>query len=165
MTTATSSQSSRQMGRVKWFNTKSGFGFITVINGENVGDDIFAHHSSVVVTDEQYKYLVQGEYVEFLLEPATGGSHKFQATKVTGISGGKLMCETRNEMRQSRNVYNSEASEEEPATQPMDVQENTWNLVKQTSREVETHIRKNANPSPNAGRGRGRPRKTQQAEL
>ena len=27
--------------------------------------DVFVHHSALTVGEEQYKYLVQGEYVEF----------------------------------------------------------------------------------------------------
>jgi CspA family cold shock protein len=94
-----------QLGRVKWFNNKTGFGFITVTDGTNEGNDIFVHHSSIKVDTEQYKYLVQGEYVEFELVTTNGGKHKFQAGSVMGIKGGKLMCETRKEFRVARNIY------------------------------------------------------------
>ena len=36
-------------GRVKWFNNKAGYGFITVSSGDNVGSDVFVHHSAIVV--------------------------------------------------------------------------------------------------------------------
>ena len=50
----------RLTGMVKWFNNKSGFGFITVCSdGEFAGKDIFAHYSSIRVTNSQYKYLVK----------------------------------------------------------------------------------------------------------
>jgi CspA family cold shock protein len=94
-------------GRVKWFNNKTGFGFITVTDGSNVGSDIFVHHSSINVLSEQYKYLVQGEYVEFVLSSTQGGQHEFQAVNVTGIKGGKLMCETIYEMKLARTNYKS----------------------------------------------------------
>ena len=89
------SQSQRLIGQVKWFNNKTGFGFITVNEGEQTGKDIFIHYSTIRVTNSQYKYLVQGEYVEFELEKATKGDYEYQANGVTGIKGGKLMCETR----------------------------------------------------------------------
>ena len=56
-------------GRVKWFNNKAGYGFIT-INDCNTNEerDIFVHHSEIRVEQSQYKYLVQGEYVEFDLD-------------------------------------------------------------------------------------------------
>jgi len=86
-------------GRVKWFNNKAGYGFITVIGSDKDGMDIFAHHSTIQVTEEQYRYLVQGEYLEFKLSTVESESHKIQATDIRGVKGGKLLCETRNESR------------------------------------------------------------------
>ena len=91
-------------GRVKWFNNKTGYGFVTIIDGVDVGDklgtDVFAHHSAISVDEEQYKYLVQGEYIEFTLSPvAENADYKYQASNIKGIKGGKLLCETRNEAR------------------------------------------------------------------
>ena len=98
---------SRLTGRVKWFNNKTGFGFITALTdseGVKEGSDVFVHHSAVKVSQEQYRYLVQGEYVEFVLSKlvnsdATASKHEFQAVDVSGVKGGKLICETRWESR------------------------------------------------------------------
>jgi len=103
--TTSKETSTRNIGRVKWFNTKSGFGFITVTDGPKSGSDIFAHHSAIVVDDEQYRYLVQGEYVEFEICDSTSDSHDFQAENISGINGGKLMCETRRDTRLARTQY------------------------------------------------------------
>lgn len=91
-------------GRVKWFNNKAGYGFVTIIDGANVGDklgtDVFAHHSAISVDEEQYRYLVQGEYIEFTLASVEAtDDYKYQASNIKGIKGGKLLCETRNEIR------------------------------------------------------------------
>lgn len=102
----TSSTVDRLTGRVKWFNNKAGYGFVTVTDGAKTGTDVFVHHSSIGVSSEQYRYLVQGEYVEFLLSDVKTGTHEFQASSVSGIKGGKLMCETRNEYRNSRSTHN-----------------------------------------------------------
>lgn len=89
--------SARSTGCVKWFNNKSGFGFITVLDGENVGKDIFVHYSAIKVSKDQFRYLVQGEYVEFeLSKSAEGSKHEYQADKISGIKGGNLMCESQN---------------------------------------------------------------------
>jgi CspA family cold shock protein len=104
------------IGRVKWFNNKAGYGFITVTDGNRSGSDIFVHHSAVDVENQQYKYLVQGEYVEFGLIKTTSSDHEWQASSVNGIKGGKLMCETRHELKISRTSYKSEKPEPEVET-------------------------------------------------
>jgi len=95
------------IGRVKWFNTKAGYGFITVTDGEQAGTDVFVHHSDINVVNQQYKYLVQGEYVDFHLTKVESEKYMWQASKVSGIKGGKLMCETRHELKIARNEYKS----------------------------------------------------------
>jgi len=88
----------RITGRVKWFNKKSGFGFLTVCGeSEHKDKDIFAHYSSISGEDSQYKYLVQGEYVEFDLVSTEGEKHEFQAANVGGVLGGPTMCKTHSE--------------------------------------------------------------------
>ncbi len=91
------------LGKVKWFNNKTGYGFITALDGDHSGLDVFAHHSGIRVGSEQYRYLVQGEYVSFkLLVDESKKDHKFHAEDITGVLGGMLMCETRNLNRQTR---------------------------------------------------------------
>ena len=89
------------IGRVKWFNGRKGFGFLTSV-GTETPTDVFVHHSSVRVADEQYKYLVQGEYVSFVLKSSDSTDHPYQAGSVRGVLEGPLMCETRNENRSTR---------------------------------------------------------------
>jgi len=101
----------RLIGRVKWFNNKAGYGFLTVTDGVRSGSDIFVHHSSINVENQQYKYLVQGEYVEFQLNKTTSGPHEWQAVQVCGINSGKLMCETRREFKLARTNYKSDKDE------------------------------------------------------
>ena len=85
----------RLTGTVKWFNNKAGFGFITVCEpGDYYEKDIFVHYSSIRVSNSQYKYLVQGEYIDFTLVKANNG-HEFQAMDVSGVKGGPIMCESR----------------------------------------------------------------------
>ena len=97
------------VGCVKWFNNKTGFGFITVINDcEHKTRDVFVHHSSIKVNDKTYKYLVQGEYVEFNLqriEDKEDKKHDIQAVNIRGILGNDLMCETRNKNNINSNTF------------------------------------------------------------
>lgn len=92
-------QCDRLTGRVKWFNSKAGYGFITVCgDSEQAGNDIFVHYSSVRADNSQYKYLVQGEYVEFSLVKSENESHDYHAVDISGIKGGLLMCQTQKSM-------------------------------------------------------------------
>jgi len=104
--------SERKNGRVKWFNNKTGYGFITITDGDQSGSDMFAHHTAINVSGQQYKYLVQGEYVSFDLANTQTGKHEWQAVNVTGIDNGKLMCETRHEYNLTRNSSCTGAVEE-----------------------------------------------------
>jgi CspA family cold shock protein len=52
-------------GTVKWFNDQKGYGFIAP---DDAGDDLFIHHSNIVM--EGYRSLQEGQKVQF--EPAQG---------------------------------------------------------------------------------------------
>ena len=117
---SSSASGTKYTGRVKWFNNKYGYGFITVITTDesasvSVGSDVFAHHSEVAVDEDQYRYLVQGEYVEFSVVKTTSGNHEYQCAKVRGIHGGQLICETRHAARAQ---YKSSAPALANSTQP-----------------------------------------------
>jgi cold shock protein len=112
------SSTERVTGRVKWFNNKAGYGFITQSDGVQPGTDIFVHHSSIIVSNQQYRYLIQGEYVEFCLNEMQDSTHKFQASDVSGIKGGMLMCETRRMFRDN-NRKDSLVEDETDNTDPM----------------------------------------------
>lgn len=103
-------QSERLIGQVKWFNNKAGYGFIT---SNTESQDIFAHYSTIEAPTAQYKYLVLGEYVEFTKSKSVNDKHEFQAMKITGINGGKLMCETRQINRMYQQQYQQQRYGEE----------------------------------------------------
>lgn len=149
---STVTSSDRFIGRVKWFNNKAGYGFVTVTDGPKAGSDIFVHHSSIKVDAQQYKYLVQGEYVEFGLSAVSSGDHEFQASDVSGIKGGKLMCETRHELIATRTSYKAQ---EKGQSQPKAASDDgTWTAVKKPRQQAAPA----PTPTPTAdtrGAGRG----------
>ena len=49
----------RQIGTVKWFNDRKGFGFIIPENG----DDVFVHYRAI--RGEGHRTLLEGQAVEF----------------------------------------------------------------------------------------------------
>jgi cold shock CspA family protein len=150
----------RHMGRVKWFNNKAGYGFITATR-DGTETDIFVHHSDVMVVNEQYKYLVQGEYVEFIIISTEEGPHKFKASSVSGINGGKLMCETRNEFRQmktdqptSSSRATSNPSFREASSMPTESTQ-PWKFAQKTPRVEGGRGSAGRGGRGSAGRGRG----------
>ena len=88
-------------GCVKWFNRSAGWGFLTITASEEQ-DDIFVHWNALNVDKEQYRYLVNGEYVTFKVSFNKDAKHPYQAEEVRGVNGGLLMCETRHEQLRSR---------------------------------------------------------------
>jgi cold shock CspA family protein len=92
------------IGLTKWFNEKSGFGFISypygLVGVENGTKDIFVHYSNInPINKESYKALHMGEYVEFKIsnigEISDDKEIRTQAVNVTGVGGGMLMNEYR----------------------------------------------------------------------
>ena len=92
------------IGQVKWFNVKAGYGFITVVSptSEHKGKDIFVHYSALSVENSLYRYLVQGEYVEFKLVKPVNDKYELHASGVSGLFGGSIMCENRVREDQAR---------------------------------------------------------------
>ena len=79
-------------GQVKWFNNSRAYGWITVIDGDYKGNDVFVHMKNINCSG--YKTLKAGEYVQFNLSPSIEQEkHPYHATDVTGPFGGTLMCD------------------------------------------------------------------------
>jgi CspA family cold shock protein len=63
-------------GKVKWFNNKKGYGFITT----EAGTDVFVHHTAI--QSEGYRTLDEGQEVEFEVEKGPKGDQAVKVSKV-----------------------------------------------------------------------------------
>jgi cold shock protein len=63
-------------GKVKWFNSEKGFGFIEV----EEGNDVFVHFSAI--QGEGFKTLDEGQEVEFEIEEGNRGPQAKNVVKL-----------------------------------------------------------------------------------
>ena len=63
-------------GRVKWFNSQKGFGFIE----QEGGEDIFVHYSAI--SGNGYRTLEEGQTVEFEIVPGRKGHQAANVQKL-----------------------------------------------------------------------------------
>ena len=103
----------RQLGLVKWFDNKAGWGFILMPDNT----DLFAHHSALCTAQDQFRYLVEGEYVHF--NTVMGSNGKVTASEVSGPNRGPLMCETRMLRAQEMRLHVPSDVEENESTDPL----------------------------------------------
>ncbi|KAJ1863343.1 hypothetical protein LPJ73_000539, partial [Coemansia sp. RSA 2703] len=91
---------SPKTGRVKFFNTQKGYGFIVPNEPIDGNAEVFVHHT-VIYNKSGFKSLAEGEAVEF---EVARGPKGLQATRVTGPSGTYVRGEQYNRF-QGRPVY------------------------------------------------------------
>ena len=66
----------RVRGRVKWFDPKKGYGFITLEDGS----DVFVHWTAI--QGEGFKTLEEGQLVEFEIVPGRKGPQAANVVKL-----------------------------------------------------------------------------------
>jgi CspA family cold shock protein len=63
-------------GKVKWFNAKKGYGFIST----DEGSDVFVHHSDI--QEEGFRTLREGQGVDFEIAEGPKGVHARNVNKL-----------------------------------------------------------------------------------
>ena len=69
-------------GKVKWFNNRKGYGFIT---RDDNGEDVFAHYTGIKM--DGYRKLDDGATVEFDIAKVNDGD---QAVNITVVKASKI---------------------------------------------------------------------------
>jgi len=74
------------LGKVKWFNVKAGFGFIT--RSDN-GQDVYAHYTAITKKNPNHRVrsLADGEVVRFNIKSGSKGA---EACDITAANGGPV---------------------------------------------------------------------------
>ncbi|KAJ1421194.1 cold-shock' DNA-binding domain-containing protein [Ochromonadaceae sp. CCMP2298] len=91
----------RVAGKVKFFDSGKGYGFITPVDGSA---DVFVHYSEIKL--DGFKTLNQEEDVEYRLNMDEDRGGKLFATEVTGVHGGQLLGQqTRQRSDRGNNRY------------------------------------------------------------
>ncbi|HOT53425.1 MAG TPA: cold-shock protein [Anaerolineaceae bacterium] len=70
--------SEREIGKVKWFDSVKGFGFIARSNGEK---DVFVHYSAII--GDGYKTLKENDTVEFSVAQGPKGAQAQDVKVIT----------------------------------------------------------------------------------
>ena len=127
-------------GQCKWFSNKLGYGYVTAMSDTIKGTDFFVHFSDICPTKSSFKTLINGEYINFKLKNNDKGP---QASHITGVEGGQLMCDLYHERRQNK--------EENKHLYPNSTTEESVNDKDTTGFQQQKRYRNHNN-----GRGRGR---------
>lgn len=152
-TTTNNNSSTKVIGCVKWFNHRYGYGFLVTM-GEHAGyGEVFVHHSQLCISDPNiYKFLMTGEYVQFEIGKSSDGKHEYQANQVTGVLGGKLMCEhpTSAATQPQRRSTGRRLVEEEDTTQPGHPLPHRDQSLSSSSKTANSRASASAPPKPDA---------------
>ena len=91
-------------GKVKWFDSEKGYGFIT----DSKRNDVFVHYTGIV-SDKEFKSLNDGQTVEFEVIDGEKGKQAINVTVVveTSKEDSEKMIDTINSSAQK--VLNGEA--------------------------------------------------------
>lgn len=90
----------RRAGKVKFFDTQKGYGFINDYRAEEIGnEEVFVHYTAITAK-AGFKSLAEGEEAEYEI---VRGPKGFQAANVTGPGGSQVVGDTRS--RANKNAF------------------------------------------------------------
>ena len=83
-----------EVGKIKFFDHKKGYGFIEIINPQSVhvNTEQFFHFSEIKC-DSSFKKVIPGEIVSLTVSPKEGEEGKTVCKNVCGLYGSKLLID------------------------------------------------------------------------
>ena len=84
----------REVGQVRFFDHKKGFGFVDILNkeSEHFGEEIFFHFSEINC-ESSFKKVIPGEVVAFTISKKPGDDTKNVCTNITGAFGCRMLVD------------------------------------------------------------------------
>lgn len=84
-----------EVGKVKFFDHKKGYGFIVIINPESkyLNTEHFVHFSEIKC-DSPFKKLIPGEIVSLTVSPKEDDEAKTVCKNVSGVYDSKLLIDS-----------------------------------------------------------------------
>ena len=122
----------REVGQVRFFDHKKGFGFVDVLNkeSEHYGEEIFFHFSEINC-ESSFKKVIPGEVVEFTISKKPGDDSKNVCTNITGAFGCRMLVDNEQfiyrVMKKRTLNRGDEGPDEEPAEEPSEPDEDDEN--------------------------------------
>ena len=106
-----------EVGKVKFFDHKKGYGFVEVINPESkhVNTEHFLHYSEIKC-DSNFKKVIPGEIVSFTVAPKDDEKDKTVCKNVCGLYGSKLLIDSEQytyRIRSKNNKDNDQNNDQE----------------------------------------------------
>ena len=81
-------------GCVEWFDSRKGFGFINVLDGEYKDTQIFCHQSNI--KSNNFRTLFPGEYVSFEInKDPQKTENNISCRNLTGFNGGPILTDNK----------------------------------------------------------------------
>ena len=83
-----------EVGQVRFFDHKKGFGFVDVLNSESdhFGKEVFFHFSEIKC-ESSFKKVIPGEMVSFNISPKVGDESKVLCTNIRGVFNATMLVD------------------------------------------------------------------------
>ena len=83
-----------EVGQVRFFDHKKGFGFVDVLNSESdhFGEEVFFHFSEIKC-ESSFKKVIPGEMVSFNITPKVGDESKVLCTNIRGVFNATMLVD------------------------------------------------------------------------